>query len=145
MKTPFDTALRIQQREIDRVGMAIGAETSLLVSLEQAKKDAAATAIAEVHLAAGDPMMSSFAYLGRMRMLRERLEQDRAASAARLDRLRDEATDVYGSMKAMETAADGFRAAESLAAATAEQAMIDDISNAAMLRARRAAARERAA
>lgn len=143
MKTPFDTALRIRQREIDRVGMAIGAETSQLVSIEQAKKAAEAAAAAEVQLAAGDPMMSSFAYLSRMRMLRERLEQDRAASAARLDRLRDEATDVYGSMKAMEAAADGFRAAEALAAATAEQSMIDDISNAALLRARRAAARER--
>jgi hypothetical protein len=143
MKTPFDTALRIRQREIDRVGMAIGAETSQLVALEQAKQAALATAAAEVQLAAGDPMMSSFAYVTRMRVLRERLDRDRAASAARLDRLRDEATDVYGSMKAMETAADGFRAAEALAAATAEQATIDDISNAALLRARRAAARER--
>jgi hypothetical protein len=143
MKTPFDTALRIRQREIDRVGMAIGAETSQLVALEQAKQAAIAAAAAEVQLAADDPMMSSFAYVTRMRVLRERLEQDRAASAARLDRLRDEATDVYGSMKAMESAADGFRAAEALAAATAEQAMIDDISNAALLRARRAAARDR--
>jgi hypothetical protein len=143
MKTPFDTALRIQQREIDRVGMAIGTETGQLVALEQAKRAALATAAAEVQLAGADPMMSSFAYVSRMRMLRERLEQDRAASAARLDRLRDEATDVYGSMKAMETAADGFRASAALTAATAEQAMIDDISNAALLRARRTAARGR--
>jgi hypothetical protein len=144
MKTPFDTALRLQQREIDRVGMAIGAETGKLVSIEKARENTIATAVAEVHAAAIDPMMSSFAYVSRMRTLRERLEQDRAATAARLDSLRDEAIDVFGSKRAMETAAESFRAAETRAAAAAEQSMVDDISTAALLRARRAAAQERA-
>ena len=144
MKTPFDTALRLQQREMDRVGMAIGAETGQLVALETARTDAEQTSAAEAAVAAVDPMMSSFAYLSRMRLLRERLEQDRAASAARLDRLRDEAVDVFGSKRAMETAAESFRKVEEQAAATAEQALADDISTAAMLRARRAVAQARA-
>jgi hypothetical protein len=143
MKTPFDTALRIRQREIDRVGAAIGAETGQLVALENARDTAQAVTAAEVAAAAGDPMMSSFAYVSRMRALRERLEQDRAASAARLDRLRDEAIDAFGSKRAMETAADGYRAIQAQAAASAEQAMVDDVSTAAMLRARRAAAQGR--
>ncbi|TFI57098.1 hypothetical protein E2493_16845 [Sphingomonas parva] len=143
MKTPFDTALRLQQREIDRVGMAIGAETGKLVAIEKAREDAIQSAIAEVHAAAIDPMMSSFAYVSRMRSLRERLEHDRVASAARLDSLRDEAMEVFGSKRAMETAAESFRAAEERAAATAEQAMVDDLSTAALLRARRLAAQER--
>jgi hypothetical protein len=143
MKTPFDTALRLQQREMDRVGMAIGAETGQLVSLEAARSDAEKASAAEAAAAAADPMMSSFAYLSRMRDLRERLEQDRAASAARLDRLRDEAIDVFGSKRAMETAADSFRAAEARTAAAAEQALVDDISTAAMLRGRRAATQAR--
>jgi hypothetical protein len=88
-------------------------------------------------------MMSSFAYDSPIRALRERLEQDRAASAARLDRLRDEAIDAFGSKRAMETAADGYRAIQAQAAASAEQAMVDDVSTAAMLRARRAAAQGR--
>lgn len=144
MKTPFDTALRLQQREMDRVGMAIGAETGQLVALETARADAEQASAAEAAAAAVDPMMSSFAYLSRMRLLRERLEQDRAASAARLDRLRDEAIDVFGSKRAMETAAESFRQVEEQAAATAEQALADDISTAAMLRARRAVTQARA-
>ena len=145
MKTPFDTALRIQQREVERVGMAIGAETSQLLALEKARETVIATAAEEVYAAATDPMTSSYAYLSRMRLVRERLEQDRAASAARLDRLRDEATDAFGSKRAMETAADSFRSAAAHAAAAAEQAMVDDISSAALLRARRVVAQGRAA
>ena len=143
MKTPFDTALRLQQREMDRVGMAIGAETGQLVAIENARTDAERASAAEAAAAAVDPMMSSFAYLSRMRVLRERLERDRAESAARLDRLRDEAIDVFGSKRAMESAAESFRAVEEQAAATADQALADDISMAAMLRARRAAAQGR--
>ena len=143
MKTPFDTALRIQQREVERVGMAIGAETSQLLALEKAREAVITAAAEEVRVAATDPMTSSFAYLTRMRVVRERLEQDRAASSARLDRLRDEATDAYGSKRAMETAAESFRAAETQAMASAEQAMIDDISSAALLRTRRAVAQGR--
>jgi hypothetical protein len=144
MKTPFDTALRLQQREMDRVGIAIGAETGQLLAIETARSDAEKAAAAEAAAAAVDPMMSSFAYLSRMRMLRDRLEQDRAASAARLDRLRDEAIDVFGSKRAMETAAESFRAAEERAAAAAEQSLVDDISTAALLRARRVAGQVRA-
>ncbi|HEY0044539.1 MAG TPA: hypothetical protein VGB62_08320 [Allosphingosinicella sp.] len=145
MKTPYDGALRVRQREIDRIGAAIGDENGRLGALEAAQRHADAAAAAEVRLASADPMLSTHAYLARMRLIRERIEQDRATSAARLDALRDQATDAFGGLRAMQSAADSYKAEQARVAAVAEQALADDISTAALLRARRGAAREQSA
>ena len=143
MKTPYDGALRVRQREIDRIGAAIGTENARLSALEGARRSAEAAAQAELRLASADPMLSTYAYLARMRQIQERIESDRTSSAARLDRLRDEATDAFGGMRAMQSAADSYKVEQVRVIAVSEQSLADDISTAALLRARRGAPRER--
>jgi len=143
--TPYDTAIRIQQRETDELRLAISVEVHQLVQIDLTREAVASAVVREAETAAADPMMSTFAFLTRMRTERTRLDADKAAAGQRLDRLRDKAMTTYGSLCAIEVAADAHRQEESRAAARAEQARMDDFSSAAFLRARslRSAARGR--
>jgi hypothetical protein len=136
VKTPYDTASRIQQRAVDDVRVAIGAELDRLQSVEETRRAVQNAALREAELAADQPMMSSFAYLARMRSERLRLDGQSQEIGRRIDGLRDAAVAAYGSLRAIETAADGFRSDRDRAAAAAEQAGIDDLSGAAFLAAR---------
>lgn len=138
MKTPYDSAMRIQQREIDDVRVSINIQVNQLVQVESSL-DAAERAVArEGASAAQDPMMSSYAYITRMRAERARLDADRKAAGQQLDRLRVQAANAYGSLSAMETAADRHRADQIRTAESAEQSRIDDFAAIGFLRARRA-------
>ncbi len=136
MKTPYDGALRVQQRAIDDVRVAINIEVSQLVQVESSARAVEAAVVRESQVAADDPMMSTFAYVSRMRAERVRLDQEGKVIAGRLDRLRAEAVAAYGSFKAIDGAAGRYRAEEERAVANAEQARADDFSGAAFLRAR---------
>ena len=146
-KTPYDTAIRVQQRDVDDVRLAINIQVHQLTQVETSRQAIEGAVVREAKLAAEDPMMSTFAFLSRMRAERVRLDGDREAIRQRLDRLRDQAAAAYGSLRAIETAADGFREEEARAADNAEQSRLDDFSSAAFLRARsrRTAERDRLA
>ena len=143
MKTPYDPAIRIGRRELDDVRIAINVQLNQLVQIQNERQGVDAAMTREAAAAAGDPIISSYAYLTRMRAERSRLDREGSAAGARLERLRDKAAAAYGSLRAIESAADDYRSEEARAAASAEQARIDDFSGAAYLRARRALPRRR--
>lgn len=137
MKTPYDGAMRVQQREIDDVRVAINVQVNQLVQIDSQRAEVDASIEREGEIAAGDMMFSYHAYVARMCAQRARLSEDKAVVDAQLSRLRSKAAAAYGSFKAIETAADGFRASAERDAANAEQAQADDRAAAAFLRLRR--------
>ena len=143
MKTPFDGALRVQQREIDDVRVAINVQVNQLVQIESSRAVVDATIERETAAAADDLNFSYHNYVARMCAERARLREDQAHVDALLARLRSKAAAAYGSFKAIETAADGFKTSAERAIANAEQAQIDDRAASAFTRMRYAQRRQR--
>ncbi|KPH62805.1 hypothetical protein ACLIMP_00360 [Novosphingobium aerophilum] len=137
MKTPYDAALRVQQREIDEMSRAISTQAGALGEVEQARERVSVSMRREADLAAGDLGVCSHAYLQRMRGERRQLSVRQAELKARLEQLRDMAVDAYGTFRAIETAADGYRQDAERVIANAEQAGIDDFSAISFIKARR--------
>lgn len=138
MKTPYDTAMRIRQREIDDVRVSISIQVNQLVRVESSLDAAERSVAREGASAATDPMMSTYGYITRMHAERTRLDADRKVIGQQLDRLRGQAATAYGSLSAMETAADRHREDETRLVESAEQSRIDDFAAIGFLRARRA-------
>ncbi len=136
MKTPFDGAIRIRQREIDEMRVTINVQVNQLVQVEAARTEADATIHRELAAAAEDVLLSSHAYMARLRAERERLAQDQAAIDARLTQLRTRAMEAYGTFKAISSAAEGYRDEATQAAASAEQGHLDDLSASRLVRQR---------
>lgn len=141
MKTPYDAALRMRQRELDDVSTAIRAEAGALGELERERARVQAALWSEAELAAGDHALTSLAWQGRMRGQRRDLGVLQAQSQERVERLRDAAVDAYGTLRGIETAADDYRRDAVRLAAAAEQASSDDLSAAAFLKTLRAVRR----
>jgi hypothetical protein len=142
MKTPYDAALRVQQREIDEMSAAISTHSGVLGEVEKARDRVSRSIAREAGLAAGDMAVCSHAYLQRMRGERRQLAATQVVLKAKLDELRDQAVDAYGTFRAIETAADGFRQDAQRVIANAEQAGIDDFAAMSFIKARRAMRRE---
>jgi hypothetical protein len=126
MKTPYDAAIRMQQREIEDMRVVINVQINQLVHNESSDAEARAAMEREAQVAAGDLNFSSYAYLSRMNALRVTLREDRTAMEERLAGLRSRAAMAYGSCRAMEVAANDYRAEEERVIVNAEQTMIDD-------------------
>ncbi len=142
MKTPYDAALRVQQREIDEMSAAISSHSGVLGEVEKARDRVSKSMTREADLASGDLGVCSHAYLQRMRHERRQLTAREVLLKARLDELRDKAVDAYGTFRAIETAADGYRQDAARVIANAEQAGIDDFAAMSFIKARRAMRRE---
>ena len=142
MKTPYDAALRVQQREIDEMSAAISTHSGVLSEVERARDRVSMSMTREADLAAGDLAVCSHAYLQRMRGERRQLATRQRLLKARLDELRDMAVDAYGTFRAIETAASGYRQDAERVIANAEQAGIDDFAAMSFIKARRAVRRE---
>lgn len=109
MKTPFDAILRVRQRELDQVRIAINAEATRLGELEDAGDTLREEMGRECRMASADWAMSSHAYLRRKLAERASLNAQKVASAEMVETLRGHAAETYGSMRAIENAADRFR------------------------------------
>lgn len=142
MKTPYDAAMRMRQRELDDVSTAIRAEAGTLGELERERARVQAALRSEAELAAGDHTLTSPAWQGHMRGQRRDLGVLQAQSHERVERLRDAAVDAYGTLRGIETAADDYRRDLVRLAAAAEQSTSDDLSAAAFLKVLRAARRD---
>lgn len=139
MKTPYDTALRALGREIDVLRAAIGVAARRLDEAEAMHADLSEAIVRESALAAGDWRFASDGYRLRAYAERERLTAERRAAEARLDALRQEATERYGAIRAMESAAGSFRDEAERAIAAAEQGLNDDVVGARLARGMRLA------
>ncbi|MEE4452372.1 hypothetical protein [Novosphingobium resinovorum] len=138
MKTPYDAALRVRQRELDEVSSAIRAEAGALGAVEQERMRVATALAREADLAASDLALASPGWQRRMRGERQALSARETELQARLDALREVAVDAYGVLRGIENAADDYRAEAQRSEAAAEQSATDDISAAAFLRTLRA-------
>lgn len=134
MKTPYDAALRVRQRELDAVSRAIRSEAGVLGAVEQERTRVATTLRSEAELAANDLTLVSPGWQRRMQGERQALTARQAELQVRLDALREIAVDAYGVLRGIETAADDYRAEAARTAAAADQSASDDISAAAFLR-----------
>jgi hypothetical protein len=136
MRTPFDTALRMQQRTVDDLKVAIGAAIERIATFEQQARDLVARTREERVLAHALPFASD-AWLATAKLAQARIAEEVAAEQARLLNLREQAREAYGTFRAIESAAERFRADAEREAEAAEQAAIDDIAAARFLRARK--------
>lgn len=130
MITPYDTALRLAERKVERVRRAIGDAVLDLQRIEAQHVAAERTLEQEGRMATDDPRLTTQHYFVRARDHRSRLSLERAATQARLEELRRRAIECYGSLSAVEGAATSFRDSAERAAATAEQTAIDEVTGA---------------
>ena len=133
--TPFDTALRVQRREVDAVKVSISVEVERITTLETQTRTHDARMLQERALANSLPIASD-AWTARMKAERARLDEAAYHAQAQLERLRAQAVEAYGTMRAIEGAAERYEDDAERTVALAEQAASDDISAARFLRAR---------
>ncbi|WP_029935700.1 hypothetical protein [Sphingomonas sp. UNC305MFCol5.2] len=133
--TPFDTALRVQRREVDAVKVSISVEVERITTLETQTRTHDARMLQERALANSLPIASD-AWTARMKAERALLDEAAYLAQARLERLRAQAVEAYGTMRAIEGAAERYEDDAERTVALAEQAASDDISAARFLRAR---------
>lgn len=133
--TPFDTALRVQRREVDAVKVSISVEVERITTLETQARAHEDTVRQERALAYGLPFASD-AWTARMKAERARLDEAAYLAQARLGKLRAQALEAYGTMRAIEGAAERHSDEAERVLSLAEQGAIDDIAAARFLRAR---------
>jgi hypothetical protein len=136
---PYATALRLQNRRVDEVRLAIRVESETLAAATDSQR-ALEHSIARER--AVEPVWAcpTDAWEARMRYERARLAAEQRASDARLAVLRGQAAEAFGALRAIESAETRWRDAEAAAEEAAEQAESDDLSAVRfirMLRARR--------
>lgn len=134
--TPFDTALRVHRREVDALKASISTEVDRIATLDTKARAHEATLRAERALAYSMPFASD-AYTARMKAERVRLDEAASNAQIRLNALRTQTVEVYGTMRVIEGAAERFQDDAERTAAVAEQGAIDDIAAAKFIAARR--------
>ncbi|WP_033921450.1 hypothetical protein [Sphingomonas sp. 37zxx] len=145
MKTPYDAALQLRQREIDTIKVSISVEHTHMRELSMHRDAIDTTVRDETALASQHHQFPSDTFVARMRTKRAALSREYEARDQRLDLLRIQAAEAYGSLSAIGAAADRHRAEALRVIAIAEQDQIDDFSAARFTRTLSAARRLRAA
>lgn len=136
MKTPYDAALRVADRRLERVRVAIGRAVGELARAQAAQDHGARVLRRECLLAADDWRLTTEHYFLRARDEHARLTAERDASRARLEDLRRKAVVCYGERAAIDEAVSRHHAEAAQAEAAAEQATLDDLSAARLARRR---------
>ena len=134
MITPYDTALRLAERKVERVRRAIGEAVLELQRIDAQHIAAEQTLEQESLLAISEPTLTTQHYFLRARDHRERLMIEREETHVRLEVLRRRAVECYGSLSAVEGAFGRYRAAADQAAAAVEQRAIDEVTAARFAR-----------
>lgn len=135
--TPYDTALRLYRRQVDEIKLSISVEMERLAALTARTRAHEATWQEERALARALPFASDV-WAARMRDERAQIDAAQSNAQTRLDCLRRDAAKVYGTLRAIETAAERCRDDAERAMAVAEQAGIDDLSASRLARSGRA-------
>jgi flagellar biosynthesis chaperone FliJ len=137
MKTPYDAPLRVAERELDDVRTAIGVALGELRDIEDATAALHDTMAREAAAAAGDRSLASERFFLRAREQRAQLAVAHHAADQRVEALRARAIECYGTRTAIGNAAARYREEAERAAAAAEQAALDDIAAARLVRSQR--------
>lgn len=126
MITPYCTAVRLRRREVDQLRQVIAEMAEQVALLDRRAAELRKTVEVERRLAKNFGRLPDDLYFRRMRLEHERLLRERAVADAVLEQLRTEARDSFGSLRALEEAAERFRQEAELGLAAAEQAAADD-------------------
>jgi flagellar export protein FliJ len=137
MSRPYDAVLRIRRREVDDYGIAITGVRENLSRIEQAIASRAEEMKRQGRVGAAEPLLSSHAYLNRLRRERSELTRVGTEVDAELDALRDQAASAFASLRATEESAELHEQQVQLELGRKEQAESDDIAAARLLRNRR--------
>lgn len=140
MPKRFDGALRVQRRAVDTVKLSISQELDRAREIAEAQNQLDDAVSRERALASSMGFASGDAWLVRMRAERDRLIELGRLTDQRLEQLRGQARDAYGTLRAIEGAANNARDEAVRVADAADQARLDDQSAAKY--ARRASASE---
>lgn len=143
MTTPYDAALRLRQREMDDMRVSISVQVERLAGIESSREQIDISVQRERAVASTEWGFSAHAFVARMQKQRDALSRDRAIVDDQLTGLRLQATEAYGSLRAIEGAAERYRDEADRIAATAEQGRIDDFSATRFTRAQQNARRLR--
>lgn len=127
MKTPFDTVVRLRQREIDQRRIAIHAQTSRLNEIEAASDALQQELAVEYEASADQWSMSAEAFMRRKMSHQVQLAAQCIAVSKTIRGLRREATEAFGAMQVVQNAADGFRSEWKRNVHRAEQRASDDL------------------
>lgn len=134
--TPYDTAMRIRRREVDRIKIDIAMTVTHIDGLARQDGEIAAR-IVEERRQASALRLPADAWHDRMRSERARIADARRTAEALLATLRARATEAFGALRALEEAASRHREEAARAAAVAEQARLDDVATSRFLREQR--------
>lgn len=126
MRTPYCAAIGLQRREVDEIRLSIGMEVSRLSEVERHQVRVDMEMRQERSVAAAAPDVPATAYFIQMHAERSRLADNQRAIDARVTQLRAQAREVYGSLNAIEGAAQRYRDEETRRIEGIEQAAADD-------------------
>jgi hypothetical protein len=136
MQSPYDSALRVQQRTLDTIRLSLLAELAR-EQMVDAELGALDVSIAhEASIAASGWEFASHPYGQRQRAHRARLENDRAGIDTRVGRLRDATMEACGQKLAVAHAAASYTASLRQRIARTEQATADDFTGGRIAQAR---------
>lgn len=127
MSTPYDALLRLRQREVDDLRIAINVQIDQLVSIENRHTVINAALAQAQDITATEVLLNTQSYMARLRAERDAVASSGKMAGARLAQLRDNAVEAYGALRAIHSAADEFRTEAERSAAQAEQGFIDDL------------------
>lgn len=130
MQTPFDPALRIQQRALDAIRISLLAETARELALADERNALDAELDRETAIAATNWQVGAHPYGQRVRARRIALEKDRRAVDGRLQRLRGAAMEACGQMLAITEAATNFATDLRRRENASDLAHVDDLNGA---------------
>jgi hypothetical protein len=130
LKTPFDAALRVEQRALDAVRLALITGVAQHQQATDAKLAIEAHIEAERRYASSDWTAMAHPYVARMREHREALAATCTRIDAAIDTLRSEAITAAGQRRSVARAAAAFQTHWSQQQASAEQSQADDFSGA---------------
>lgn len=130
MQTPYDSALRIQQRAMDGIRLSLLVEAARDRALTEERNALDSDFEHESAVAAMNWQVGAHPYGQRVRARRVGLDNDRRAVDIRLNRLRDAAMEACGQMLAITEAAAGFKSDRRRREGAAEQASADDLNGA---------------
>ncbi|MDB5671957.1 MAG: hypothetical protein JWO25_2916 [Alphaproteobacteria bacterium] len=137
MSRPYDTVLRIRRRETDDYGIAIAGAREQLDQLGRAIASRGEEMKRQGHASVADPLLSSHAYLSRLRRERSELVKIERHADAALDALRDRAAQAFAAMRATEESADEHEQEVQRAVGRKEQSEADDLAGSRLVRNRR--------
>lgn len=141
MKTPYDPAIRIGRRTVERIRLSLRAEMERITEIEEIREDLRVQVDRECDAAAGDPDISTHDWLRARHAQAQDLARRQAEAEAALDRLRSQAGEAYGRLRAAEKAAELHAERLRREALRKDQAEQDDLAAARRLLALGRAAR----